>query len=291
MGAPKEIRGLVSAFAQNSVTAYGPTDCQQAGTILSFVAGAARWCIDNAYDLTFDSVFHPETIETYVASFAAEHPPLARTARSWLRRLGRELVPHLWPSRVPVHQRPSVGEAYLEAEVSEYLRLAQNQNTPARRIRLTGYVCLAAGAGLFKSELRVARGCDVMSDGEIVLAETHGTHARTVVVDAGFAEPLLLVAKEVGDDFFAGGGTSRKDAGSRAVRIIAGGQHLPPIDVGRLRATWLSRHLYAIGFDAVLAAAGIRQSKSVFDVVDRMDAPSMERIIDVFRRQQLEDDE
>jgi hypothetical protein len=192
---------------------------------------------------------------------------------------------------VPVHQRPSVGAAYLEAEVSEYLRLAQNQTTPRQRIRLAAYICLAGGAGFFRSELRVARGCDVMSDGETVLAETHGAHPRTVLVDEGFAEPLLVVAKEVGDDFFAGGGTSRKDAGFRAVRIIAGGQHLPPIDVGRLRATWLSRHLHAIGFDAVLAAAGIRQSKSVFDLVDRMEAPSMERIIEVFRRQQLEGDE
>jgi hypothetical protein len=56
------------------------------------------------------------------------------------------------------------------AEIAGYLALAGAQPTAARRMRAAGLVCLGAGAGLIRSDLRAVHGTDVIcrSGGVIV---------------------------------------------------------------------------------------------------------------------------
>ena len=52
-------------------------------------------------------------------------------------------------------------QPYSPAQIDGYLALADAQPTQRRRMRAAGLVCLGAGAGLIRSDLREVRGTDV----------------------------------------------------------------------------------------------------------------------------------
>jgi hypothetical protein len=51
---------------------------------------------------------------------------------------------------------------------------------------------------------------------------------------------------------------------------LAGGEDLPRLDVGRLRATWLTEVAEAIGLRGFMEAAGITCSQRLGDLVERL---------------------
>jgi len=72
------------------------------------------------------------------------------------------VVPQLYPQDLPL-PRERAKEPYRPAEISGFLALADAQPTAERRMRAAGLVCLGAGAGLIRGDLRDARGTDVGS--------------------------------------------------------------------------------------------------------------------------------
>jgi hypothetical protein len=98
-----------------------------------------------------------------------------RTLRTNLRFIGRRVVPHLYPADLPL-PRGRAKAPYSPAEVSGFLALADAQPTVERRARAAGLVCLGAGAGLIRGDLRDARGTDVAcrSGGVVVQARASG---------------------------------------------------------------------------------------------------------------------
>jgi hypothetical protein len=89
--------------------------------------------------------------------------------RTNLRCLARAVLPDQDPTDAPL-PRERAKAPYAAAEVSGYLALAAAQPTAARRMRAAAPVCLAAGAGLIRSDLGSVRGTDVIcrSGGVIV---------------------------------------------------------------------------------------------------------------------------
>ena len=83
-----------------------------------------------------------------------------RTLRTNLRFIARRVVPQLSPADVPL-PRERAKAPYSPAEIDGYLALADAQPTPERRMRAAGLVCLGAGAGLIRADLRAVRGTDV----------------------------------------------------------------------------------------------------------------------------------
>jgi hypothetical protein len=57
--------------------------------------------------------------------------------------------------------RERAKKPYSAAEIAGYLALADAQPATARRMRAAGLVCLGAGAGLIRADLRAVRGTDV----------------------------------------------------------------------------------------------------------------------------------
>ena len=83
-----------------------------------------------------------------------------RTLRTNLRFIGRRVVPQLYPADLPL-PRERAKQPYSPAEIGGYLALADAQPTAERRMRAAGLVCLGAGAGLIRGDLRDVRGTDV----------------------------------------------------------------------------------------------------------------------------------
>jgi integrase len=105
-------------------------------------------------------LLHPSTAERFTRCAPGLSAAARRTLRTNLRFLGRRLVPQLYPQDMPL-PRERAKEPYSPAEIAGLLALADAQPTAERRMRAAGLVCLGAGAGLIRGDLRDVRGADV----------------------------------------------------------------------------------------------------------------------------------
>ncbi|MGA2826339.1 MAG: hypothetical protein ABSF03_09455, partial [Streptosporangiaceae bacterium] len=108
-----------------------------------------------------------------------------RTLRTNLRFIGRRVVPQLYPADLPL-PRERAKEPYSPAEIGGFLALAGAQPTMGRRMRAAGLVCLGAGAGLIRGNLREVRGTDIVCRSGGVVVTVRGTRPRTVPVLARY---------------------------------------------------------------------------------------------------------
>ena len=147
-----------------------------------------------------------------------------RTLRTNLRFIARAVVPHLDPADAPL-PRQRAKAPYSAAEIAGYLALARAQPTPGRRSRASALVCLGAGAGLIRSDLRNARGTDVCCRSGGVIVEVRGGRApRAVPVLARYHAPLLH-----------GGRVRRRELPDRRPPARAGQHHQPADPLARRR--------------------------------------------------------
>ncbi len=142
---------------------------------------------------------------------------------------------------------------------------------PSRRRRggcAAGLVCLGAGAGLIRADLRQVRGTDITARSGGVIAAVRGTRPRTVPVLARYHQPLLASARFAGDQLITGGtDPARHNITNPLARSLAGGTGLPALDTSRLRATWLADCAALIGLPAFMQAAGISCSQRLGDII------------------------
>jgi integrase len=172
------------------------------------------------------------------------------------------VVPQLYPADLPLPRERSK-RPYSPAEVSGYLALADAQPTAERRMRAAGLVCLGAGAGLIRGDLRDARGADVACRSGGVVVTVRGARPRAVPVLARYHRVLLASARFAGDALICGGA----DPGRRNLTALDGGGGLPRLDTSRLRATWLADCGELLGLATFMRAAGISCSQRLGDLV------------------------
>jgi integrase len=188
-------------------------------------------------------------------------------------------VPHLDPADAPL-PRERAKAPYTRAEIAGYLALAAAQPTPGRRSRATALVCLGAGAGLIRSDLRNARGTDVLIRSGGVVVEVGGARPRAVPVLAFYHAPLLEAAAFTGQDFLTGGTEpGRGNITNPLTRSLAGGGGLPALDTSRLRATWLAETAQLIGLPEFMHAAGISCCQRLGDITAGLDPGDEEHAI------------
>jgi integrase len=137
----------------------------------------------------------------------------------------------------------------------------------ARRMRAAGLVCLGAGAGLIRSDLRHVRGSDVSCRSGGVIVTVGGRRPRTVPVLARYHDRLLESAAFAGQNLVTGGtDPGRRNITNPVVTALAGGTGLPRLDTSRLRATWLADCAQILGLATFLHAAGITCSQRLGDI-------------------------
>ena len=108
-------------------------------------------------------------------------------------------------------------------------------------MRAAGLVCLGAGAGLIRGDLREVRGTDVACRSGGVIVTVRGARPRTVPVLARYHARLLAAARFAGTGLICGGADpGRRNLTNPLIRALDGGGGLPRLDTTRLRATWLA---------------------------------------------------
>lgn len=275
---PRTVSGAVACFARALVHRASPTSTARAKALLFAASKLGVFCTSLGLELDAAVCLHPSVIERFVASgCGALTPATRRTLRTNLHALRRTLEATRPPAALA---RERAKAPYCPKEIAAYLALADAQPTTRRRRHAVALVCLGAGAGLMGEDLRGVRGTDVAVRSGGVVVVVKGRRPRVVPVRACLAERLLAVAEGSGDNLLIGGvDPMRHNVTSSLTASLAGGDDLPRIELGRLRATWLVAVAEVIGLKAFMDAAGITCSQRLGDLVATLAASDEESAV------------
>ncbi len=258
-------------FARQVVAQAAPHSRDRAKNLLWAAGKLAGYGTGLGLEPAPEVLLHPSVTGRFTAHGPGLSGPARRTLRTNLRFLARAVVPALVPADAPL-PRERAKAPYTPAEIGGYLALAGAQPTAARRMRAAALVCLGAGAGLIRADLRQVRGTDICRRSGGVIVEVRGSRPRAVPVLARYHEPVLASAQFAAGQLITGGtDPQRHNLTTPLTAALAGGAGLPRLDTSRLRATWLADCAALIGLPAFLHAAGITCSQRLGDITAALD--------------------
>jgi integrase len=264
---PSSVSPEAAAFARKVVPAAVPAGRERAKNLLWAAGKLADWAIGLGLEAVPEVLLHPSTAERFTRCAPGLSGAARRTLRTNLRFIGRRVVPHLYPADAPL-PRDRAKQPYPPSEIAGFLALAAAQPTAERRARAAGLVCLGAGAGLIRGDLRGVRGTDIACRSGGVVVRVSGPRPRTVPVLSRYHSPLLAAAASAGGGPVCGGrDPGRRNLTNRLVSSLDGGGGLPRLDTSRLRATWLRDCGELLGLATFMDAAGISCSQRLGDLV------------------------
>jgi hypothetical protein len=264
---PSSVSPQAAAFARQVVPAAGPGGRERAKNLLWAAAKLAEYAAGLGLEPVPEVLLHPSVIERFARCAPGLSPVARRTLRTNLRFIARRAVPHLAPADLPL-PRERAKAPYSAAEIAGYLALADAQPALSRRMRAAGLVCLGAGAGLIRADLRAVRGTDVICRSGGVIAAVRSARPRVVPVLARYHDRLLAAAAFAGTGLICGGADpGRRNITNPLITALDGGTGLPRLDTSRLRATWLADCAELLGLATFMHAAGITCSQRLGDLV------------------------
>jgi integrase len=264
---PSSVSAEAAAFAREVIAKAGPEGRERAKNLLWAAGRLADYALALGLELAPEVVFHPSVIERFARCAPGLSGVARRTLRTNQRFIGRAVVPQLFPADLPL-PRERARAPYSAAQISGFLALADAQPTAERRMRAAGLVCLGAGAGLIRSDLRDARGTDVACRSGGVVVQVRGRRSRVVPVLARYHGQLLEAARFAGSTLICGGADpGRRNITNPLISALDGGSGLPRLDTSRLRATWLADCADLLGLATFMHAAGISCSQRLGDLI------------------------
>jgi integrase len=264
---PSSVSPPAAAFAREVITRTGLEGRERAKNLLWAAGRLADWAIGLGLEAVPEVLLHPSTAERFTRCAPGLSGVARRTLRTNLRFIGRRVVPQFYPADLPL-PRERAKQPYSPAEIAGFLALADAQPTRERRGRAAGLVCLGAGAGLIRGDLRDVRGSDVACRSGGVIVAVRGARPRTVPVLARYHARLLAAARAAGTGLVCGGtDPGRRNLTNPLITALDGGAGLPRLDTSRLRATWLADCAELLGLATFMAAAGISCSQRLGDLV------------------------
>jgi integrase len=264
---PSSVSPGAAAFARDVIGKVAPAGRERAKNLLWAAGKLADYGLGLGLEPVPGVLLHPSVAERFTRCAPGLSGVARRTLRTNLRFIGRRVVPQLYPADMPL-PRERAKKPYSAAEISGYLALADAQPTAERRMRAAGLVCLGAGAGLIRGDLRDVRGTDVACRSGGVIITVRGARPRAVPVLARYHAPLLAAARSAGAGLVCGGADpGRRNITSPLIAALDGGTGLPRLDTSRLRATWLADCAELLGLATFMHAAGITCSQRLGDLV------------------------
>ncbi len=255
-----------AAFAREVIGQVAPQGRERAKNLLWAAGKLADYAIGLGLEPVPEVVLHPSVAERFTRCAPGVSGAARRTLRTNLRFIGRRVVPQLYPADLPL-PRERAKAPYSPAEIAGFLALADAQPTAQRRMRAAGLICLGAGAGLIRGDLREARGADVIARSGGIVVTVRGARPRTVPVLARYHARLLAAAQSAGTGLICGGADpGRRNLTNPLITALDGETGLPRLDTSRLRATWLAGCAELLGLATYMHAAGISCSQRLGDL-------------------------
>jgi integrase len=276
---PSSVSPQAAVFARDVITRTGPEGRERAKNLLWAAGKLADYAASLGLDLVPEVVLHPSVAERFTRCAPGLSDVARRTLRTNLRFTGRRVVPQFYPADAPL-PRDRAKKPYGRAEISGFLALADAQPTPERRMRAAALVCLGAGAGLIRGDLREVRGTDVARRSGGVVVTVRGSRPRAVPVLAAYHARLLAAAEFAGAGLVCGGADpARRNITNPVIAALDGGGGLPRLDTSRLRATWLADVAGLLGLATFMHAAGISCSQRLGDLVAGLEPAGEEQAV------------
>jgi hypothetical protein len=264
---PSSVSPQAAAFARDVIAQAAPQGRERAKNLLWAAGKLADYAIGLGLAAAPEVLLHPSVTERFTRCAPGLSGVARRTLRTNLRFIGRRVVPQLYPQDLPL-PRERAKAPYSPAQIDGYLALADAQPTAERRMRAAGLICLGAGAGLIRGDLRDARGTDVACRSGGVVVTVRGARPRAVPVLARYHGRLLAAAASAGTGLICGGADpGRRNITYPLIAALDGGTGLPRLDTSRLRATWLAEVADLLGLATFMHAAGISCSQRLGDLL------------------------
>ena len=212
----------------------------------------------------------PDAIDQYVRRGLTEAAPRTQNQyASFLRKTSERAYPLDTAARLPVPGYDAVRPGYTEDEEAGIRRAVRGLWNQQQRRRMCGIVGLGGGAGIDPQDARYvyAKGIEQTELG--VQVTVGGPRARTVIVRRAYEDLVLTAIEGLKPDELVLPQNRRK--ANVVGRIIESADifgQLPPIDMRRLRTTWLGWVItQPIPLDIVLAAAGLKSARTIVDII------------------------
>jgi integrase len=264
---PSSVSPQAAAFARDVIATVAPDGRERAKSLLWAAGKLADYALGLGLEAVPEVMLHPSVAERFTRCAPGLSGVARRTLRTNLRFIGRRVVPQFYPGDLPL-PRERAKKPYSATQISGYLALADAQPSRERRMRAAGLVCLGAGAGLIRGDLREVRGADVACRSGGVIVMVRGARPRAVPVLARYHGRLLAAARSAANGLICGGtDPGRRNLTNPLIRALDGGSGLPRLDTSRLRATWLADAADLLGLATFMAAAGISCSQRLGDLV------------------------
>ena len=260
---PSSVPPPAAAFARDVIAAAAPGGQERAKNLLWAAAKLADYATGLGLDPVPEVLLHPSVIERFARCAPGLSPVARRTLRTNLRFIARRVVPALYPQDAAL-PRERAKQPYSPAEIAGFLALADAQPVASRRVRAAGLVCLGAGAGLIRADLRAVRGTDVICRSGGVIVAVRGARPRAVPVLSRYHDRLLAAARFAGTAPVCGGADpGRRNITTPLTRLLSGGTGLPRLDTSpapcdladRGRGAARAGHVHARRRDHLLPAA------------------------------------
>jgi integrase len=264
---PWSVSPQAAVFAREVITRAAPDGRERAKNLLWATAKLADWALPLGLEAVPEVLLHPSAVERFTRCAPGLSGVARRTLRTNLRFTGRRVVPQLYPADAPL-PRERAKQPYSPADITGFLALADAQPTAERQMRAAGLICLGAGAGLIRADLRDVRGADVTCRSGGMVVTVRGARPRTVPVLSRYHARLAAAAQAAGTGLICGGtDPGRRNLANPLTRALDGGSGLPRLEGSRLRATWLAEVAEMLGLATFMHAAGITCSQRLGDLI------------------------
>ena len=243
---------------------------------LGVVASYVTWVATQHRSMAIADAFTFDAIDQYyLTGLAGMSKRTCNDYRSRLHNIAKKINAGVGaPSGLvtPIG-RISVRPGYSAAEEATLRRIALRQRNPRVRTQLCAVVGFGAGAGLDSADLRNLHRhhIDITDNG--ILVNVTGRNPRQVVVRATYEE-LVLVAIEglTPKQVVIGTGKSKNNPINIVINRADLFDDSPPIDMSRLRSTWISWLMTCrVPLGLILQAAGLRSARTLGDLLPHLE--------------------
>lgn len=192
--------GRVAELVRSAVAAWGPKTSTKAVNVLCWCTYLATWADPNDRPLRADVVFHPDTVEDYVAMRlrAGADPKSMATEAAALRLISRTICPTLLSRKRVEIAKPDPETPYGAAEIDSLLASSAAAKTRIRRRYSRALTPLGLAVGPFGGDYTNVQPAQVRRVGAhlvVTLLGIESGRTRDVVALPQYSDLLESAAK------------------------------------------------------------------------------------------------
>lgn len=264
---PAKIWASIEVFVRECVDRAAPTTVYDAGALMTVVSQLVLWVHTLGQPIETAVVFHPDTIDRFTREGLADKAGGTQfNYRRQLRAVGAAILgPDAYPPPPLELNRSDPSAPYTEREIARLWAWCRGLPTERYRHNISVVLAYGLGAALTGQELSYLVGTDVTRDDDGVVIDVVRHNPRVVPVLRRWEDLVFEKAQLAGDGPIfipERRGITRRQIPNFIARCPKG--DAPPLNMVRLRVSWIVNHLNAgANLLAIAKAAGVEPAQIV----------------------------